>query len=250
MKPPPVISKARKFFARGRQLRPQHGPHHLFQVFARREAVQPHAVGDARGGLQHHRAYRGHRDRDHRQPLRSGRKLRRHQREIVVPAFEVQLRAGFPSAPDGAQRLDILAQPRRRCDPGHAEPPLVVRFHLAAQSQHEAAVGMALRGPTRDWQRSSDCAETRWRPRWPASRVRSPARQRRAGRTDRAAVRCSGHCRSRLPRPPAQPGRKPASPAPATPSIRALWSPPARPGRPICGRTACPVKRRRHWRRE
>ena len=184
MKPPPVTSKSRTILPEAASSAASIGRTTSSRYFRVAKPCSRTLSATPRGGLQHQRPDRGHRHRDHRQPLRPGRKLRRHQREIVVLALEVEFCSGLPAAPDRTQRPHILAQPRRRRDPGHAEPPLVVRLHLAAQTQHEAPVGMPRQIPGvvgNDHRAARKRDRDRGRQ---VPRARSPARRMPAARTD------------------------------------------------------------------
>ena len=110
--------------------------------------MEAHPVADLAGHPQHRLADRGDGDRHHRQAGRLGREIRGHQCELIVLALVIELPAGLPAMPDGAQGLDVIAQPRRRRAPRYSEPALVVAFDLAAQPEDEAPVRIRLEIPS------------------------------------------------------------------------------------------------------
>ncbi|OIQ68118.1 hypothetical protein GALL_502920 [mine drainage metagenome] len=109
----------------------------FLDIAAGAEAMQTDAVADFAGQTQGVLPYRRKGDRDHF--LAGGRRneIGRHQGESVVLASEVQLRPLLPRRPDGAQGLNVFAQPGGGRGPGHAEPLFVVRTDLRADTQNE-----------------------------------------------------------------------------------------------------------------
>jgi len=120
---------------------------HLVEIAARAQGVQAHPVADLAGDAQHRGTDRSNHDRHRRQPGRLRREIRGHQAEPVVVAAVVQLFTGCPAMPDRPQRADVIAQPGRRRAPGNPEAALVVALDLAAEAQHESAVGVGLQVP-------------------------------------------------------------------------------------------------------
>src|SRR5207237_729732 len=107
------------------------------QVFPVIEGVQAQAVADLAGDAAHVGIHRRNVDRDVRLGDRLRPELGVHEREAVMVATEIRRPLLLKSAPELAQRQDILAQTRTRRGPGHAEPALDVALDLAAQSEDE-----------------------------------------------------------------------------------------------------------------
>jgi hypothetical protein len=67
---------------------------------------------------------------------------RRHQRQLVILAAEIQRLVGLPGMPQRPDRLDLFAQlAHYGFRPGHAETALDMGFDLGAQPQDKTALG-------------------------------------------------------------------------------------------------------------
>ena len=78
----------------------------------------------------------------------SGIEERRHKRQLVVFAAEIQFRALLPAIPEGTDGGDLLAQfAGHGCGPGHPKAALDVRLDLGAQAKDEASAGLRRQVP-------------------------------------------------------------------------------------------------------
>jgi hypothetical protein len=109
--------------------------------------VQPDAVADLARDVEHGRADRRHRDRHPRQAGGTRGEIRGHQAQGVVGAAILERLLLLPAAPDRAHRPDVVAQARRRRNPGDAVPALVVGLHLGPEAEVEAPTGRLLEIP-------------------------------------------------------------------------------------------------------
>ncbi len=145
--PPPKTSKLARLAPAALHPLSDARQRHFFEIAARAQRMQPHPVAHFAGDPQHRLADRGDRDRHHRQPGRLRREIRGHQGELVMLAPVIELAAGLPTTPHRTQRPDVVAQPRCGRAPRDAEAALVVAFDLAAETQHEAPVGVGVQVP-------------------------------------------------------------------------------------------------------
>ena len=103
------------------------------------------------GHFGHHLANAGKEDLGHTKARQIGTvrcEERGHQRVRVEIATERQGSAVLPRVPDGPNGQDHLAHTRGRMAPFLAEPLGDVRLDLAAEAEHEAALGVRLEVPT------------------------------------------------------------------------------------------------------
>ena len=119
----------------------------LIDISARHDSVQAHSVANFARDLQHPLLDRRDRDRNVRMLLRRRRKVRRHQRQVVMLAAEIQRLARLPRLPARAHRTDVIFHPLRRLRPRHPEAPHHMALDLRADPKHQAATAHALEIP-------------------------------------------------------------------------------------------------------
>ena len=118
--------------------------HLLVNKAWRANRMETYSISDLARHSHHVGANRSNVDRYRRMVDRPRVKQRDHQAQVVVLALEVQLGAVLPAVPHCPHRHDVVAHPRRRSVPIHAEAAPYVATYLRAQSEYEPALRQLL----------------------------------------------------------------------------------------------------------
>ena len=100
------------------------------------------AFAQLTGELAHAPIYSGDKNRNKRIVMRLRTEKRRYQRELEKLALKIEPGAILPAIPNGSDRENDFADFFHRLFPFDAEPALVVRFHLCAETENESAFGV------------------------------------------------------------------------------------------------------------
>ena len=123
--------------------------HDLAHVVRRTHRMRPQPIRNFSRDTTQRGLHRREVDRNLRVLNRCRHKQRHHQIDVVVQPANFERRAVLPCGPDGAQRKNVLTNPRRSRRPGHAEPARDVATHLRAQPQGVPPVRQFLQAPRR-----------------------------------------------------------------------------------------------------
>jgi len=100
------------------------------------------AFAQLTGKLAHPRIYSGDKNRNTRILVRLRTEKRRHQRQLEKLALKIEPGAVFPAIPNGSDRQNDFADFFHWLFPFDAETPLIVPFHLCAETENKPASGV------------------------------------------------------------------------------------------------------------